>query len=454
MLQDQMQDLKKAIDAKRAEIAPLRKTADEKRDALKAEDIDLTATSGPELDKAKAALDAADEAYKPYSKASEELRTMEGQFERLAMMAADGGDRTVNSRTENELDRHPHEARRSLGALAVESDEYKAMAESGAFHEPGLKGQISPAMDRAEFKAALLTGTSGAAGGVLNVPERFPGVVDLPQLPLGIFDLITVGETDSNSVEFVRLLARTINAAEVLEAASTAEIGDGTGGTTTAALGGVKPESGLTFEEVVQAVKNIAHWIPATRNTLADAALLRTLIDSEMRQGVERRAERQVIQGNGTGANLLGIKNTPGIASYTQGTDVVGEPAADAIHRKFTLLRLAGFEPTGEVVHPSDWQEIRLSKDDNKNYIWGPPSLAGQMQIWGTPVVSSIATPEGESYGAEWARALFLIREAVKILVSDSHKDWFTRNIVAILAEMRGVLVVPRPQAFGKTQFV
>jgi hypothetical protein len=39
------------------------------------------------------------------------------------------------------------------------------------------------------------------------------------------------------------------------------------------------------------------------------------------------------------------------------------------------------------------------------------------------------------------------------VLVSDSHKDWFTRNMVAILGEMRGVLVVPRPQAFGKTVF-
>ncbi|MDQ3933421.1 MAG: phage major capsid protein [Actinomycetota bacterium] len=446
MLEDQLKDLQKAIEAKKAEKSAAWTDFAAKRDALKAEGVDITNPEDP-------AVKAADEAMKPYSKASDELASLQGQFERIALMAADGGERTVNSRTENEHDRHPAEARESLGQMVAASELYQEALKSGAFERDGLKAQLSEPMDRGRF-AALLTGTSDPAGGVLNVPERFPGVVDLPRLPLGILDLITVGETDSNAVEFIRLLARTINAAEVAEASSSADIGDGTGGTTTAALGGVKPESGLTFEEVVEAVKTIAHWIPATRNTLSDTAFLRTLIDSEMTTGVTRRAEIQIAQGNGTSPNIRGILNTVGIASYTQGTAPnAGEPRADAIHRKFTLLRLAGFEPTGEAIHPSDWQEIRLSKDANENYIWGPPSLAGQMQVWGTPVVSTIAVPQGTSLGGEWARALFLIREAVKILVSDSHKDWFTRNIVAILAEMRGVLVVPRPQAFGKTVF-
>ena len=445
MLEDQLKDLKKAIDAKKAEVASAKKDFLAKRDALKAEGVDITNPEDP-------AVLAADEALKPFSEAQDQLAVLQGQFERLSMMSAAGGERTVNSREENEIDRHPHEARQSLGRQVVEGEMYREAQTSGAFDREGLAAQLSDPMDRDSF-AALLTGTSDPAGGVLNVPERYPGIVDLPRLPLGILDLITVGQTDSNAVEFVRLLARTINAAEVAEASSTAEIGDGTGGTVTAAAGGVKPESGLTFEEVVEAVKTIAHWIPATRNQLSDAAMLRTLIDAEMTTGVTRRAELQIAQGNGTAPNIRGILNTSGIASYTQGTADATEPRADAIHRKFTLLRLAGFEPSGEVIHPTDWQEIRLSKDDNNNYIWGPPSLAGQMQIWGTPVVSSIAAPVGTSLGGEWARALFLIREAVKILVSDSHKDWFTRNIVAILAEMRGVLVVPRPQAFGKTVF-
>jgi HK97 family phage major capsid protein len=443
MLQDKIKECKKAVEAKKAEVVD-KKTAFEAAKKTLAEDNDVDITN-PEDPKVK----AADEAMKPYSKASDELASLQGQLERLVMMEAADGEKTVDVKSPNELDRHPNEARESLGRKTVESDTYQQLRESGAFERDGLKAELGPPMDRTHFKA-LITGTSDPAGGVLNVPERFPGVVDLPQLPLGILDLVTVGETDANAVEFIRLLARTINAAEVAEASTAADIGSGDPAVT-AAQAGQKPESGLTFEEVIEGVKTIAHWIPGTRNQLSDAAFLRSLIDTEMQTGVLRRAERQILSGSGAAPNLRGIYNTPGIASYAQGTAAAGEPLVDAIHRTFTLLRLAGFEPTAEAIHPNDWQEIRLEKDDNGNYIFGPPSLAGVMQVWGVPVVSTIAATDGRPVCGEWARALFLIREAVKILVSDSHKDWFTRNIVAILAEMRGVLVVPRPQAFGET---
>lgn len=445
-MKDKIKDCQRAIEAKKAEIVPLKAAFEEKKAELAASnDVDITNPQDPKVV-------AADEARKPLSKAQDELATLQGQLERLVMMDAESsGDLpSADARRDNEIDRHGREARETYGRQVVEGETYRELVAAGAFAREGLNAELAEPMDRGEFMAALLTGTSDAAGGVLNVPERFPGVVDLPQLPLGILDLVTVGETDSNAVEFVRLLARTINAAEVAEASTAADIGSGDPAVTNAQAG-LKPESGLTFEEVVEAVKTIAHWIPATRNQLSDAAFLRTLIDGEMRQGVLRRAERQIVQGNGTSPNIRGIYNTPGIASYTRGTDVAGEPLVDAIHRTGTLVELAGFSPSAHAIHPNDWQEIRLSKDDNGNYIFGPPSLAGVMQIWGRPVVSTIAATEGQPLQGEWARALFLIREAIRILVSDSHKDWFTRNIVAILAEMRGVLVVPRPQAFGKT---
>lgn len=448
MLQDKIKQCKKAIDAKKSEVAEKKQAFEAKKAELAEADVDITNAEEP-------LVVAADQAMRPYSEASDELATLQGQLERLVMMDASGGERTVDVRSENELDRHPHEARSSLGQATVQSETYRELSEGGAFGRDGLKAELSEPMNREQFvselsggrQAALLTGQDDAAGGVLQIPQRFPGVVDLPQLPLGILDLVTVGQTDANAVEYVRLLARTINAAEVAEAISAEDI-DGVD--VTAAEGGQKPESGLTFEEVIEAVKNIAHWIPGTRNQLADAPFLASLIDSELRQGVERRAESQIIKGNGVGVNLKGILAQPGIASYTQGTADAGEPFVDAVHRLHTLIALSGFNVTADAIHPNDWQEIRLSKDANENYIFGPPSLAGQMQLWGYPVVSTIAVNEGTSLAGEWPRALFLVREAVKVLVSDSHKDWFTRNIVAILAEMRGVLAVPRPQAFGK----
>jgi HK97 family phage major capsid protein len=445
MLEDKLKELQGAVEAKSKEVKATFQVFDEKRKELKAADVDIT-------DPNSEAVKAADEAMKPYSKACDELKVLQGQFERIAMMAADGGEKTHEVRQPNELDRHPEQARETLGMKAANSEAYEKLRKSGAL-APGSEqrfGQvpISEPLDREQTKS-LLTGQVTAQGGVLQLPQRFPGVYELPQLPLGVLDLVTQGGTEFNAVEFVRILARTINAKEVAEAKTGADVKEGV---VTEAEAGVKPESGLTFDEILEGVRTIAHWIPATRNQLADAPFLQTLVDAEMQEGVRRRAESQIIKGSGAAPNLRGIENTTGIASHDQ-EDIDTDNQADAVHRILTLIALAGYNPTAVGFHPVDWENIRLSKDKNENYIWGPPSIAGVLQIWGKPVIPSVAFAEGKSIAGEWARALFLIREGIRVLVSDSHKDWFTRNLIAILAEMRAVLIVPRPQAFGEVNF-
>lgn len=445
-----MKDLKKAIDAKRAEAQTnLQAFNDKKAELANNPNIDVTDPQDP-------GVLAAEEAMKPYSKSAEELKDLEAAFERLALMEAAGGGSSVTSRgirQVSDLDRDYADARRELGRVAAQSDSYRELREAGHFNDgttaPMPTTELTAPMDRDRY-ASLLTGGTGSAGGVLNVPERFPGVVDLPQLPINVMQLFTVGNTDSNAVEFVRILARTINAAAVAEATKS---GDIDGSTVTAAEGGQKPESGITFQEVTESVRTFAHWMPATRNMLADAAFLETLVRTELINGVNREEEDQTLNGTGTAPEIRGILNTSGRAAYTQGDDASGEPSADAVHRILTMIALAGFNATAVAFNALDWQEIRLTKDNAGNYIWGPPSMAGGNQIWGRTAITSAGLAQGTAVAGEWARALFLIREGVKVLVSDSHKDWFTRNLIALLGESRGVLVVPRPQAFGEVTF-
>jgi HK97 family phage major capsid protein len=461
MLEDKLKQLGAAIEAKRAEVSEKWTDFDAKRRELAEGDHDLT---DPESE----AVKAADDAMRPYSEAADQLRTLEGQFERLALMAADGGANSVDVRVENEHDRAEHrDLVKAFGQRVIESEAYKALRESGALadgsqqtigrHEilaPGaVKADGTGAFGAGAGFKSLLTGTSDAAGGALNVPERFPGIYELPQLALGVLDLVTVGQTSSNAVEFVRILARTIAATGVTEASTHADVGSADASTTVdAAEAGVKPESGLTFQEALEAVRTIAHWIPATRNQLADAPFLRTLVESELLTGVERKAEQDIISGSGTAPQIRGILNTVGIVSHDQ-ADNVGDTEIDAVHRLLTLIRLGGYEPSAVGFNPLDWENIRLAKDGNDNYIWGPPSQAGVMTVWGVRALSSVAFPEDKAVAGEWARALFLVREAARVLVTDSHKDWFVRNLLALLAEARGVLVVPRPQAFGECNF-
>jgi len=462
-LKDKLREINGLIDAKQTEADGHKTKLIEAKKVL--EDSPIEVLTNPESDEFK----AADAAYKPVSKASDELAVLQGQFQRLSMMEADGGEGHKGIHRENDLDRDPWGGRKhvleSIGAKAIGSEAYKALKERGAFNDGSQQSvgnqAISDAMPREDWikslrgMKSLLTGQDPSGQAILGAPERIPGIDILPQLPLGIFDLITLGQTDAPSIEFVRMVNRTINAREVREASTSADIGSGVDpNIVTATQGGLKPESGFTFEKVTRGVKTIAHMIPATRSELDDAPGLQTTIDSEMRTGVDRKAETQVIQGNGQGDDIEGILATAGISNYLQGTAAPGEPAVDAIHRLFTVLRLLRFEPSALASHPLDWQEIRLSKDNNGQYQYGPPSQAGATQVWGIPVSQTIAVPEGSPIAAEWPRAEFRVREAVQVLVSDSHRDWFARNLLALLAEARGVLVIRRPQAFGTVELL
>ena len=128
--------------------------------------------------------------------------------------------------------------------------------------------------------------------------------------------LITIGTTESDSVEFVRQTGFTNNAAPVAEATSTTT--------------GTKPESSLAFAKVPEAVKTIAHWMAATRKALADAGQLTTIIDGQLRFGLQFVLENQVIKGDGTGENFTGILNTPSILKQEKGEDTV----ADVVRRR------------------------------------------------------------------------------------------------------------------------
>jgi HK97 family phage major capsid protein len=334
----------------------------------------------------------------------------------------------------------------SAGQRLTSTDHYKELVASGRFlhSEYGGRIHVGEALDREELKAALVTGGDSGSAGAFITPQRV-GYYPLPLRPLTILDLITIGQTDSDLIEYVRMLSFTNAAAEVPEAITAAAI-DGT--TVTAVQGGRKPESAMAFEIVQEAVSTIAHWMPATKRALADAGQMRTMIDGALRWGLGDRVEREVVAGDGIGDNLLGLLNQTGMNAIT-GTD----SAADKIHRGITQNRLDSYVSTGVILNPIDAEGIWLSRenaDGSGSYLFGGPANAGPRTLWGLPVAETPAMPQGTAIVGALQAAILWLREGTQVLASDSHADFFTRNLVAVLAEMRAGFGVPTPGAFAE----
>lgn len=290
----------------------------------------------------------------------------------------------------------------------------------------------SPAVFVTGAIKALITGASATSAGALIENDRKPILDSFYQRPLTVRDLVTQGQTDSDTVTFARVTSVSNNAAAVAEAVAT---GDGSG---------AKPESGMVFEEVSEAVKTIAHWVPATRMALADAGQLQTIIEEFLRYGLDEELEDEMLSGPAASTGFTGVYNTTGIQTQAFATD-----ALVSLRKARTKLRTVGrVNPTAWVMHPNDWESIDLLKDNDSRYIYGGPAVLGNPRVWGLPVVESEAATEGLPIGADWKKAVLWDRQQTSIYVSDSHSDFFVRNLLAILAELRAAFGVIRPKAF------
>lgn len=435
-LDDMVQELTREITAKRQEAQAAWARFDALRAELNSADVDVSDTSTPEFQKAE-------EAHKAYSLATDAITKKESDRDKLYALTTAGGRAIEDEATKKQaMDERYGAETTSWGQRVVELDSYRRAVQGGVFDSfRNSEVRFGEMADRAELHA-LVTGVSKTSAGAFVTPDR-RSMVPFAYAPLFITDLITVSTTDSDLVEYVRETAFTNNAAPVAEATKDGPV-SASAPVVTAVEAGVKPQSAIEFAIVQEMVKTIAHWIPITRRALSDSAQMRSYIDGRLRYGLQIALQTQIIQGDGAGENFRGLLNTPGVQSQSKSSDSM----VDALHKAITKIRLGYHEPTAVGIHPNDWEAIRLAKNTNGDYYYGPPALAGTQTVWGMPVTVQAAFPAGNPLVGDFRQAELWLRDGIQVLASDSHVDFFARNIVALLAEMRAAFGVAVPAAF------
>jgi len=212
------------------------------------------------------------------------------------------------------------------------------------------------------------------------------------------------------------------------------------------AEGGTYPEAALAFTEQSSLVRKIAVFLPVTDEQLEDVPQIRGYIDNRLPFMVRQRLDSQILTGNGTAPNLRGIYNVVGIQTQAKGTD----PVPDAIYKAIVKVETVGQAVANAVVmHPNDWQDVRLLRTADGLYIWGNPSDAGPERIWGLRVVRAQAATDGTAIVGDFANFVQLaVRRGIDVQVSNSHSTFFVEGKQALRADLRAALVIYRPTAF------
>lgn len=314
---------------------------------------------------------------------------------------------------------------KSLGEQFTDTEGFKSLSEN-------QRGASRMRLKAVTNITSATTGTGGVGDAIQ--PHRVPGIVVSPDRQFVVRDLIMPGRTASNSIEFVQESGYQNMAAGVAE-------------------GGNKPQSDLSFDLKTTTVKTIAHWFRASKQVLADIPLLQSYINGRAIYGLKYKEEEQLLAGDGTGQNMLGL--IPQATAFNNALRKAGDTKIDTLRRAILQVRIAEYRASAIALNPIDWADLELTKDANGQYIWVNVQDGGQQRMWRLPVIDTNAVPEGEFLvGAFNIAAQVFDREDAAVEVSTEDGNNFTTNMVTIRAEERLALAVYRPESFVHGEFV
>lgn len=294
-------------------------------------------------------------------------------------------------------------------------------------------------LDAGEFKAPATQTTTWPAG-VPILTDYDRTIVQARRERPTIADLCGSGTISGNAISYF------------VEAAMQ-------GGFATVAEGGAKPQ--ISFDNptaVVDALKKIAGWVDMTDEFIEDLGFLKSEIDTRLLYQLTMFEEAQLLNGNGTGQNVLGIRNRSGVQVQAAPATEAGN--ADAVFSAMTKISTAtALTADALVIHPLDYERFRLSKDGNGQYFgggyfqgqYGTGSVLESPNLWGLRTVVTTAAAQGEVLvGAFRVGATVYRKGGVRVEAANTHADNFTTNKVTVRAEERVALAVRYPAAFVK----
>jgi HK97 family phage major capsid protein len=308
---------------------------------------------------------------------------------------------------------------------------------------------------------AKLKSTRGSA---LTVPEFDTKAATDPNLSPAVFQTPLLTQVD----QYMRRAFRRPSVADVLGSGT---LGRGTnavsyfiegsveGNFATVAEGAQKPQLHFTDPTMTtDAVKKIAGWWDTADEMIEDLDFWVSEINNRGLYQLAMVEESQLLNGDGTGTNILGLLQRSGIQTVVQA--VSPDTAQDAIFRAITAVQTAtGLAADAIMINPADYQTLRLSKDANGQYFGGgfftgaynQGGISFQPPLWGlNTIVTAAVAAKTVVVGALGASTTVYRKGGVRVESTNSDLGKFTKDIVTTRIEERIALAVRMPAAVVK----
>jgi HK97 family phage major capsid protein len=301
----------------------------------------------------------------------------------------------------------------SMGEQFITSDAFKA-------YQGGRQGLVVEVRND-------ITSVSTSAGALI-APDRKDLIIVPPDRQLRIRNLCMSGSTTSNLVQYQREDVFTNEAAGIGETDA-------------------YPTSDVKYIPADAKVKKFGHMVKVSKEALDDAAQLKSLIDGRLKYGLLFVEDEQLLLGDGTGQNILGV--IPQAEAYDTARTKAGDNMADIISHAVTQTISDEYYASGVVLNPNDWELIRLLKSTDGVYLFAGPQQTVVPTLWGLPVVVTNAMPAGKFLtGAFSIGSQIFDRANAEVEISTENDKDFETDMVSMKCSERLAYVVYRPKAF------
>lgn len=283
----------------------------------------------------------------------------------------------------------------------------------------------------------LITADSGSAGDLLESDRTGIFETGENRRPLTIRQLVTVLQTNADSVEWVQETTAT-NGATMLGNADSTDSADNTGRI---------QESTLVFDGKTTSIKWVATGIPVTEQMLQDVPQLRTYIDNFLRYAIDEKLEDQMITGDGLGDNLTGLLTHVDVQAQAYSNSMI-----ETLRKAKTKARKIGkVTDLSAIITPENWETLELSLDAEDRYLLGGPIGVMTPTMWGMRIAESEALSANKAIVGAFRYAILWDRMVTELSVHPDHKDFAEKNMLYLRARARHGFGLQRPKAFVET---
>lgn len=268
--------------------------------------------------------------------------------------------------------------------------------------------------------------STNVSGGNVPVEQRLEGLNVIASRQIRFLDVLTKGTASSNVISWVYQANK-----------------DGAAGGT--AEGTLKNQIDFDLVVASETVKKRTAFIKVSEEMLEDVDFMQSEIRNELSRELLKDVEAQAYGGDGTGTNLNGVKTVAtafAAGSFAGAVDNANE--VDVLTVAMNQIALAEKEmPNYIFMNPSDVTALKMVKvsSTDKRYVERLAMISGALSLDGVPIIPTTLVAQGEYLLGNFGMAYLYDKGAVTIEIGRDSDD-FTKNLVTVLAEWRGLVLV------------